>query len=197
MDRLEIKIHGLYMDPSDGSATVLLGGIEDVERVLPIMIGPAEARAIAIGVEHVPMPRPGTHDLLLASLDACRARLVGVDIVGLSQGTFLAELRIETENGIERVDARPSDGIALAVRAEVPVAVDRDVFDEAGIAVIHEPGEPFAEEQVEQIISEFQDFLETARPSDFESSPSTESDDDSEPDGTRDGTGRDGTGEDE
>ncbi len=170
MDRLEITIHGLYMDPTDGSATVLLGGTEDVERVLPIMIGPAEARAIAIGVEHVPVPRPGTHDLLLASLEACHSRLLGVDIVALTEGTFLAELRIQTEHGIERVDARPSDGIALAVRAEVPVAVDRTVFDEAGVAVIREPGEPIAEEQVDEIVSEFQEFLETARPSDFESS---------------------------
>jgi bifunctional DNase/RNase len=174
MEMMEVQILGLYLDPNSGAATVLLGEAEHVERVLPITIGPAEAQAIAIGVEQLRLPRPGTHDLLLAALAASGSRLLGVEIIDLAEGTFLAELRVETGHGIERVDARPSDGMALAVRAEVPVAVDRAIFEEAGVAVVHEAGEPFAEEEVERIMTEFHEFLETAEPSDFEAGAPTD-----------------------
>lgn len=186
---IEVQILGLFLDPGSGAATVLLGDASHVERVLPIVIGPAEAQAIAIGVEKVALPRPGTHDLLLAALASANARVVGVEIVGLSEGTFLAELLVETEGRTQRVDARPSDGMALAVRAEVPVSVDARILAEAGVEVVHEPGEPFDDQEVERIMTEFRGFLETAEPEDFAGAPPPPDTDDDGRDDDRDDGG--------
>ena len=162
-----VQILGVHLDPHSDMSLVLLGEVGEVTRVLPIRIGPAEAQAIVIGMAGATPPRPGTHDLMVEMMRHAGVELVGVDVTELREGTFIAELLLETPNGSTRMSARPSDGIALAVRFGVRIAVDAVVLDEAAVTVEHEPDMPFAEAEIEAIVGEFQEFLATAEPSDF------------------------------
>lgn len=163
-----VQILGVYLDPGSGSSIVLLGETADVRRVLPIFIGPAEAQAIAIGIADIELPRPGTHDLLLEIINRWNAQLVEVDVTELRDGTFFAELELSTADGTQRVSSRPSDGIALAVRVGAPIMVAQRVLDTAAVGVERDAGQPFDDAQIEEIVSEFQQFLATAEPEDFD-----------------------------
>lgn len=167
MELVDVDVAGVLFDESTETAIVLLGGAAAGDRVFPIAIGPAEAQSIAIGLADVETPRPLTHDLLLRAMDAAGARVRRVDVVGMRRDTFLAELEIESVAGVARIDARPSDCIALAVRCGVPIGVNRNLFEQASVAVVQEPGEGFEPEQVDRIMSEFRHFLEHAVPEDF------------------------------
>ena len=167
-DVLEVDIRGVFVDHATDTAVVLLGELATTNRVLPIVIGPAEAQAIAIGISVVDVPRPLTHDLLLRTVEAASGYIRRVDVVGLAQGTFLAELELALGDRVVRIDARPSDCIALAVRAGVPIGVDRDLFDRAsvGIEERHEGG-GLDEERIDEIMRDFRRFLDDADPGDF------------------------------
>jgi uncharacterized protein len=191
---VKVELRGLYTDPNTGSSVVILGEtrtgetIQDdtahpdaahsgehpdeadaVTTVVPIFIGAAEAQSIAIGLQGLRPHRPLTHDLLLDAMDAMGGRLVRVCVTGLDEGTFLAELELETPDGAKLLDSRPSDGIALAVRVGAEICIDRDVLDAAGIeAERHEPDERFDDTEIEAIVEEFQEYLATVEPSDFD-----------------------------
>ena len=165
---VRVEIFGLFVDPGSGSSIVLLGEANEVTKVVPIFIGSAEARAIALGMQGVTPLRPGTHDLTANVIDLLDAKLERVTVTALRGGTFLAELELLTPNGVERLSTRPSDGIALAVRLGVEVCVEKSVLDEAGIEIEHETDQPFEDAEIEEIVSEFQEFLATAEPSDFD-----------------------------
>ncbi len=162
-----VQIVGLQLDPGSGVSVVLLRAPTDPDRVLPILIGPAEAQSIAIAVSGVELPRPGSHDLMAALLEHTDSQLEEVVVTELVEGTFHAELFLETPAGLRRVSCRPSDAIALAIRVEAPVAVNVDVLDAAAVSVEHESGEPFTEEDIDRIVDEFHEFLSTADPADF------------------------------
>jgi bifunctional DNase/RNase len=132
-------------------------------RYLPIWIGTAEATAIALALEGVEPQRPMTHDLLklvTESLDAAVDRVVVTDLKG---GTFFADL-VMRRNGEEvAVSSRPSDAIALAVRTSAPLFAARDVLDEAGVEI--------RDEDEEEEIERFREFLDEITPEDFEGHP--------------------------
>jgi hypothetical protein len=113
--------------------------LKDAEatRYLPIWIGPFEADAITIELQDVEVARPLTHDLLKATIEQLGAEVQRVAITELRNDTFYAEISLSVGGKQMRIDARPSDAIALAVRAEVPVYVDEDVMTQA--AIIPEP----------------------------------------------------------
>lgn len=161
-----VNILGVHVERLSGAPIVLLSEVDD-GRVLPIFVGPAEAQAILVGLQGVQRPRPGTHDLLLDVLASMGVELSAVDVTELREGTFIAELVLTTADGVERVSSRPSDAIALAVRAEVPVQVNQAVFDDAGIEVTHEPDEPISDDRIDDIVDEFRSFLAEATPTDF------------------------------
>ena len=174
---IPVQIFGLHFDPGSGASVVLLGevgGDHEVTRVLPIFIGPAEATAIVIGLSGVQPPRPGTHDLLAEVLRIGHLELSGVEVTGLHDGAFHADLLLNTPEGPRRMSARPSDGIALAIRCGAGIAVAGEVLNDAAVPVVHEADEPFDENEVEKIVAEFQDFLTTAEPSDFAEPPPDE-----------------------
>jgi len=128
---------------------ILLASDED-ERVLPIFIGAAEAQSIAIWINKVNVPRPLTHDLLKNALDFLECRLLRIEIWNLEEGTFFARL-VLSRDGVERsIDSRPSDAIALALRCDAPLYVDKRVMNEAGRAIDEEdkPGEKKTEDAV-------------------------------------------------
>ncbi len=175
-----VQILGVHVEQRSGAPIVLLGELGDDGRVLPIFVGPAEANAIIVGLRGVRPPRPNTHDLLLATLGVLDANLVGVDVTELRDGTFIAELEVERSGDSYRISARPSDSIALAVRLDLPIFVAADVLDAAGVGVERGEDQPVDEEQVEEIIERFHDFIADADPSDF--ALEDEGDDDDEGD---------------
>ncbi|HQM55698.1 MAG TPA: bifunctional nuclease family protein, partial [Anaerolineaceae bacterium] len=103
------------------------------ERYLPIWIGPYEAEAITISLQEIEVARPQTHDLLLQSLTKLGARLIRVEVVSLKKDVFYGNLVLELDGKLYDVDARPSDSIALAVRAHVPILVNSEILREAGL----------------------------------------------------------------
>ncbi len=178
---MTVDLLGLFFEANAGSWIVLLGDPGESQRLLPIFIGPAEAQSIAIGMGGERLPRPGTHDLAIDLIEALEGSLDRVTITDLVEGTFIAQLSVDTLVGTRTVSARPSDGIALAVRSGAPVLVEATVLDEAGVSIEREPNEPLDEQQIEQIVAEFSDFLETTQPEDFSAAddePGSHGDDD-------------------
>jgi bifunctional DNase/RNase len=110
--------------------------------VLPIFIGFEEARSIVRGMEAEPLGRPMTHDLTLDIVEELGGRVDGVVVSRLEEGTFFAELRLNTPREDVTVDARPSDSLALATRTNAPLRVAAAVWDDAA-----EEADRFAELQ--------------------------------------------------
>jgi bifunctional DNase/RNase len=124
---VEMHVAAISVDPGSGGAVLLLQ--DEAERSLSICIGLPEATAIAKELEGLKLPRPLTHDLLRAVIEHLGARLVRVEIMDLREGTYYAELVLAREGQEEtRVDSRPSDAIALAVRAGAPLWVHEHVL---------------------------------------------------------------------
>jgi uncharacterized protein len=117
------------------------------ERYLPIWIGPAEADAIAVRLQGVSVPRPLTHDLLHSVIDALGARVNSIIVSDLKSDTFYAKIILTVDGGQVEIDSRPSDALALAVRAEVAIYADEEVLDKAGILLDKETGKPIAPEK--------------------------------------------------
>lgn len=124
---VEMTVFGLALDEdSQMPILILKDTTEDI--IFPIWIGAMEAMSISMALNKVAVPRPMTHDLVLNILDKLSTRLTAVEIVSIHEGTYYAELVLRVEEGERRVDCRPSDSIALALRAEVPIRVSEDVI---------------------------------------------------------------------
>ena len=119
------------------------------ERYLPIWIGPAEADAIAVKLQGVAIPRPLTHDLLCSVIDTLGATISFIVVNDLKNDTFYAKIVFSVDGNQIEVDSRPSDALALAVRADVPIYADETVLDKAGILLDSETGKPVFEESGE------------------------------------------------
>ena len=105
----------------------------DVERYLPIWVGSNEAEAIQVALQEVEVARPMTHDLLKNLFTVFNGKILRAEVVALKDPTFYGNIVAEVGGKIVDIDSRPSDAIALAVRAHVPILVSQDVMDEAGI----------------------------------------------------------------
>ncbi len=154
---IEMAVRGLMVDPLTNLPIIILRD-ETNERVLPIWVGPVEANAIALQVENVTTPRPMTHDLLRQILAQLGARLTRVIIHDLRDSTFFAYLEIAREDERMFIDARPSDALALSLRAKVPIFVNARVFE-------HAKGADLAPQQVDQ--ERLQRWLESLDPDDL------------------------------
>ena len=158
-DAVPMDLIGVRIELPTNTPILLLretGGV----RYLPIWIGTAEATAIALALEGVEPQRPMTHDLLklvTESLDAAVDRVVVTDLKG---GTFFADLVMLRDGEEVAVSSRPSDAIALAVRTSAPLFAARDVLDEAGVEI--------RDEDEEEEIERFREFLDDVSPEDFE-----------------------------
>jgi uncharacterized protein len=127
---IEMTVKGLGIDPITNMPIIVLRDREG-QRTLPIWVGVFEANAIALQMENVQTPRPMTHDLLKSVLDGLAARVERVVVCALRDNTFYATIHVRTEAGSQAVDARPSDAIALALRAAAPIFVEDSVLQEA------------------------------------------------------------------
>jgi bifunctional DNase/RNase len=112
------------------------------ERYLPIWIGPSEADAIAVKLQGVSVPRPLTHDLLCSIIDALGATINSIVVSDLKNDTFYAKILLSVDGEQMEVDSRPSDALALAVRADVRIFAEEAVLDKAGILLDRETGKP-------------------------------------------------------
>ena len=130
---LRMQVGGIVVDPNTQAPIVLLRGIDEPRLYLPIFIGSAEATAIATCLAGLEMPRPMTHDLMTSVLQELGAQVQRITVTDLIDGTFYAELSLADESGhAHTIDARPSDSIALALRAGASIYVARSVLEEAG-----------------------------------------------------------------
>ncbi len=128
----EVTVAGVTVDPLTKSPLVVLREPES-GNVIPIWIGPLEANAIALALERTELPRPMTHDLMKSILHATGSRLRSVEIVDIRESTYFALLHIEGNGESTRVDARPSDAIALALRCGVRILVSNTVLAQSSI----------------------------------------------------------------
>lgn len=171
----EVELVGLRQHENIGVPIMLLKEPDGEERILPIFIGKSEALAIALALEGVVAPRPMTHDLMADVVSTSGIELVRVEIVDLEDRTFFAEMvfcRKGEEGNAFRISSRPSDAIALAIRMDAPVfAVDK-VLEEAGFVPSEdeELEDEAPEEQPEEVIEQFKEFIDNVSAEDFEAS---------------------------
>jgi uncharacterized protein len=142
---IEVRIRGLMMDPSTNMPIVVLKDVGS-DTVMPIWVGIFEANAIAIEIEKVAAPRPMTHDLTRNLMRNMNAQLEKIVITELRDDTFFAVLWIRQDEELMTMDARPSDAIALALRADCPIFVSEQVMQSAKLNMAGPPEGPTAEE---------------------------------------------------
>ena len=168
-EMIEVQIDSVRVHLMTPQRLVVLKQIGS-ERYLPIWVGPYEAEAITVALQEVEMIRPLTHDLLKNVFGAFNARIKRIEIVKLQNEIFYGSIVAEVDGREINVDSRPSDAIALSVRAHVPILVHHTVMDEAGIIPEQDVSEetetpektepaPLSEEGTERL-SVFEDFLE-------------------------------------
>ena len=178
-DMLEVVIDSIRVSLMSQQRIVILRE-KDTERYLPIWIGVYEAESITIALQEVEVARPLTHDLLANVINQLEARVLRVEVVALRDDTFYGNIVAEKDGNILNIDSRPSDALAIAVRAHVSILVARSVMESAGIVPEDDLQEQPAEEEKparsskpakpvsaepetegsEDRLSVFQDFLE-------------------------------------
>src|SRR5882757_7171301 len=125
---IEVKIRALMMDPNSGTPIIILKDVQS-DTMLPIWVGAYEANAIALEIEKIAPPRPMTHDLLRNLIVELGVRVERVVVTSLRDNTFFAVIEMRNSEGDRMtLDSRPSDAIALALRADCPIFVDVDVI---------------------------------------------------------------------
>jgi uncharacterized protein len=167
-DLVEVVIDSIRISLTNQQRIVLLREVNK-DRYLPIWIGPYEAEAITIALQEIEIARPQTHDLLMRAIEQLKGKLMHVEVVALKGDVFYGSLVVKADDDLLFIDSRPSDSLALAVRAHVPILVTTSVLDLAGITPDQdlqllseeEPGE--TEEvggEAQKRLSVFEDFLQ-------------------------------------
>src|SRR5437899_12493869 len=159
---VEMTIYGVSFDIV-GKQPIVLLKTADGNRYLPIWIGHPEAAAILMKLQGQSAPRPLTHDLFTETLSQLDAHVVRITVTELRDNTFYATITVSQDGTEVEVDSRPSDAIALAVRAEAPIFADDRVIEESA--------SEFEGEEVneEEIVDEFRKFLDQVTPEEFAS----------------------------
>ena len=153
---VEVEVFGLALDESSQIPLLIFKDREE-QHVLPIWIGVMEAVAISMTLNEVDMPRPMTHDLFLNTIDQMGGELQRVEVIDLREGTFYAELVVAYGETVKRVDSRPSDAVALALRATCPIFVHENVFE----AVEKRKGKSYEVGVQEEEAEKWTDMLES------------------------------------
>jgi bifunctional DNase/RNase len=154
---IAVHIHSLGLDEQNNQPVLILRE-DDGLRVVPIWIGHPEAMAIMLAVQGIEPPRPLTHDLMISIIGAAGYDVERVEITRVENGTFFATLVLKSSERTLNIDARPSDSLALSVRAGCPVFVDEEVMRSSGV---------IPEAEAEEEVAAFRDFLDHVDPEDF------------------------------
>lgn len=171
MKVVEARVHGLVVEHKTQQNVVILREA-DGQRILPIWIGPAEAAAIRRLLADEPFPRPLTHDLLQTMVEGLKAKITRVVISELRENTFYAHVILERDAEVVSVDARPSDAIAVALRAKAPLWVNESLLQEAPTELPGRGGEAEGEPEARELTDaekaeQLRRFLEKLDPEDF------------------------------
>jgi bifunctional DNase/RNase len=167
---IEMQVASIRMGLMSTQRVVILKE-KDGNRHLPIWIGIAEAESIMIGIQGGEMPRPLTHDLLRSMIESLGSRVESIVVTALRNDTFFANINLVLDGNKLQIDARPSDAIALAVRVEVPIYVEDEVIDTAGIVLSAKEGQEvdLSEDELSKL-APFKDIIDTLNLDDFEKS---------------------------
>jgi len=157
----EMKVSGITIDPVSNAPIVILKSVEG-DQALPIWIGILEATAIATELENVRFSRPMTHDLFKNFLDILKIKISKVEVCDLKDNTFFAQIYFSLNDESYNIDARPSDAIALALRAGCPIFVNDTVLQKSKKL----DGEPEAWDKSEEGLK-WKEYLEKLSPEDF------------------------------
>ncbi len=190
---VEVVIDSVRVSLTNQQRIVVLREVNN-ERYLPIWIGPYEAEAITIALQEIEVVRPQTHDLLKNILTTLNARLVRIEVVSLKEDVFYGNLIVEVDGRTVYIDSRPSDALALAARAHVPILVSKEVMDSAGVMPEEDlqnqrpttpaaPARPAAGEEPDietssERLSVFEDFLQNLDMDNLEDKEDDEPDED-------------------
>jgi len=156
---IQMKVMGIALDTRTGSPIVVLNDMEN-RRALPIWIGSAEASAIIRKIENLSVSRPMTHDLIIDVIEKAGYKLEKIEINNVEKETYYATLFLVKDGETVEIDSRPSDAIAIAMRAEAPIYVTSKVLMSGGVSTDTAKDEEEARE--------FKDFIQSIKPSDFE-----------------------------
>ena len=156
----EMVIYGVSFDLV-GKQPIVLLKTADGNKFLPIWIGHPEAAAILMKLQGASTPRPMTHDLVTDMLAQLDAHVVRITVTELRENTFYAQITVQLDGSEIEVDSRPSDAIALAIRADAPIYAAEDVIAESAIEFEHEV------EDTEEVVDRFKEFLDQVSPEDF------------------------------
>jgi uncharacterized protein len=160
----EMVIYGVSFDLV-GKQPIVLLKTADGNKFLPIWIGHSEAASILMKLQNTPSARPMTHDLFTDVLSQLETRVSRVTVTELRENTFYAQITLQQDGAEVEIDSRPSDAIALAIRAEAPIFAADDVIEESAIEF---EGEEVNEEEM---VDEFKRFLDRVSPDEFASEP--------------------------
>ena len=153
-------IYGVSFDMV-GKQPIVLLKTSDGNKFLPIWIGHPEAAAILMKLQGAATPRPMTHDLITDMLSQLEARVIRIAVTELRENTFYAVITVSVDGGEIEIDSRPSDAIALAVRAGAPIYAAESVIEESAIEFEHE------DVNEDDVVEEFKRFLDEVKPEDF------------------------------
>ena len=164
---VEMELVAVRVELPGNIPVVVLRELEGERRLLPIFIGQPEATAIAFALDGVVTQRPMTHDLMRDLIEQLGASVERVVITHLDEGTFYAEVHLETGETSLQVSSRPSDAMALALRIDCPIYATDELLDEAGLV---EPDDDESEEpQGDDVVEQFREFIDSVNPDDFAS----------------------------
>ncbi len=156
----EMVIYGVSFDMVGKQPIVLLKTVEG-SKFLPIWIGHPEAASILMKLQGASTPRPMTHDLLCDMLGELEVRCTQVAVTELRENTFFASITLSVNGRELEIDSRPSDAIALAVRSGAPIYAAEEVIAESAIEFEQ------SEEESEDVVEQFKEFLDQVSPEDF------------------------------
>jgi bifunctional DNase/RNase len=162
---LEVRLSALRVDLPTNTPVVLLQETRG-DRSLPIYIGAPEATAIAYALQHIAVPRPMTHDLMKDLVEACGVVVERVVVTEIRERTFYAVIHMKFGERTIELSSRPSDAIALAARTGSPIYVEDELMEIAGV-VIQEEIDDDADDNPEELVGQFLEFLDQVRPEDF------------------------------
>ncbi len=158
---IEMRVMGIALDTRSGSPIVVLNDLQN-RKALPIWIGSAEASSIIRKIENIPSSRPMTHDLFLNFCESSGYEITKIEINNVDEQTYFSTIFLyndELQKSVE-IDARPSDAIAIAIRADVPIYVTENVLASGVVSTDTQKDEEEA--------AEFKNFIKDIKPSDFE-----------------------------
>ena len=161
---IEMKVAGITIDPLSNTPIVILKDPEG-SNALPIWIGILEASAIATELGDVKPPRPMTHDLMKNIFESLNIEVTRIEVTDLRDNTFFATIYVSTVNKNFAIDARPSDAIALALRTDSPIFVDKKVLEDSRSINLNKEGRGKAGAQDES--QKWEEILENLSPEDF------------------------------